>query len=467
MPSTTSSSVSMLFASSTVITPSFPTFSMASAIMSPMPRSPLADTVPTCAISSRLLVALESFFSSPTTASTARSTPRLRLIGSCPAATSFAPSAKIARASTVAVVVPSPATSEVLEATSFTICAPMFSNLSGSSTSLATVTPSLVTVGAPQDFSSTTFRPRGPSVTVTASARMPMPRSTFERASSLNRTIFAAIDRPPLGFDHAEDVLFAEDQVLLAVDLDLAACVLSEEHAVSRLHVERHQLPIVPAPRADRHHLAFLRLLLGGVGNNDPTGAALLFCLDSPDDDSILQRSNLHRHRTLPPPGPSRGKLPGSTVGCGIADRPRGLGGKPVRSTLREQKIGRRGRSSRGGWAIPRADRRPREGKVSVPGRGRRSPRGPDGPSRGVAPTRSSPGWWEHRSLASGRAPNTTRWLSGAQGRGRAMSPSSTQRSRMLAASSGVSRTSQIVAKGSPARAWSSAVSSGPSIAAW
>ena len=73
----------------------------------------------------------------------------------------------MARASTVAVVVPSPATSEVFDATSFTICAPMFSNLSSSWISLATVTPSLVTVGAPQDFSMTTLRPLGPSVTVT------------------------------------------------------------------------------------------------------------------------------------------------------------------------------------------------------------------------------------------------------------------------------------------------------------
>jgi hypothetical protein len=55
----------------------------------------------------------------------------------------------MACASTVAVVVPSPASSEVLDATSFTICAPMFSNLSLSSISLATETPSLVTVGAP------------------------------------------------------------------------------------------------------------------------------------------------------------------------------------------------------------------------------------------------------------------------------------------------------------------------------
>ena len=56
--------------------------------------------------------------------------PRLRSIGFAPAATFFRPSRKIAWASTVAVVVPSPATSVVFDATSLTICAPMFSNWS-------------------------------------------------------------------------------------------------------------------------------------------------------------------------------------------------------------------------------------------------------------------------------------------------------------------------------------------------
>ena len=149
MPSTTSSVVSRPLASSTVITPSLPTFSIASAMMSPMVESLLAEMVPTWAISRRSLVGLDRFFSSPVTASTARSMPRFSDIGSWPAATILMPSVKIDRASTVAVVVPSPATSEVLDATSFTICAPMFSNLSSSSISLATVTPSLVTVGAP------------------------------------------------------------------------------------------------------------------------------------------------------------------------------------------------------------------------------------------------------------------------------------------------------------------------------
>ena len=55
---------------------------------------------------------------SSTTASTARSMPRFRSIGFSPAATALAPSRTIAWASTVAVVVPSPAWSLVFEATS-------------------------------------------------------------------------------------------------------------------------------------------------------------------------------------------------------------------------------------------------------------------------------------------------------------------------------------------------------------
>src|SRR3546814_7570515 len=81
----------------------------------------------------------------------------------------------------------------VFEATSRTICAPMFSNLSLSSISLATVTPSLVMRGAPKLLSSTTLRPLGPSVTFTASARISTPRRMRSRASRENFTSFAAM----------------------------------------------------------------------------------------------------------------------------------------------------------------------------------------------------------------------------------------------------------------------------------
>src|SRR5215470_9681550 len=245
MPSTTSSVDSIDLASSTVITPSLPTFSIASAIMLPMPVSPLAEMVPTCAISLWPLVAFDCFFSASTTSATARSMPRFRSIGLWPAATIFEPSRKIACASTVAVVVPSPATSEVLDATSFTICAPMFSNLFSSSISLATVTPSLVTVGAPHDFSITTLRPRGPRVTLTAFASVSTPDMTRLRAFSSKMISLAAMTRSLL--DHAEDLVLAQDDVLHAVDLDLGAGVLPEQDPVARFDVELDQRAVLEA----------------------------------------------------------------------------------------------------------------------------------------------------------------------------------------------------------------------------
>ncbi len=62
----------------------------------------------------------------------------------------------------------------------------MFSNLLSSSISLATVTPSFVIKGEPNDFSMTTLRPLGPSVTLTALARVFTPLRMADRASSLN-----------------------------------------------------------------------------------------------------------------------------------------------------------------------------------------------------------------------------------------------------------------------------------------
>ena len=82
--------------------------------------------------------------------------PRFSASGLAPAATFFRPWRTIAWASTVAVVVPSPATSLVAVATSRTSCAPWFSKTSSTSISRAIVTPSLVIVGAPNFLSSTT-----------------------------------------------------------------------------------------------------------------------------------------------------------------------------------------------------------------------------------------------------------------------------------------------------------------------
>ena len=88
----------------------------------------------------------------------------------------------MAWASTVAVVVPSPAISLVLLATSRTSWAPIFSYGFLSSISFATVTPSFVMVGAPNFLSRIAFRPLGPRVAFTASASWLTPFRIAARA---------------------------------------------------------------------------------------------------------------------------------------------------------------------------------------------------------------------------------------------------------------------------------------------
>src|ERR1700737_1282034 len=141
----------------------------------------------------------------------------------------------MACARTVAVVVPSPATSEVLEATSRTICAPMFSSPSFNSISFATVTPSWVIVGDPNFFSRTTLRPLGPSVIFTTSAKRLTPRSRARRASSWYKSILG-IPVSPLGSrlslfprHDGQHVALAKNQVFLVVLLELGAGVLGED----------------------------------------------------------------------------------------------------------------------------------------------------------------------------------------------------------------------------------------------
>src|SRR5438132_3290566 len=237
-----------------------------------------------------------------TTASTAMSTPRLRSIGFMPAATALTPSRTMAWARMVAVVVPSPATVLVLLATSRTICAPMFSNLSESSISFATVTPSLVIRGAPKLLSRTTLRPFGPKVTLTASVRVSMPRSIRSRASVPSRTSLAAmivsfsvcLRSNSAALDEAHDVGLLHDHEVLAIELDLGARPLSEQHAVAGLDIEGMHLAVfATGTRPDGDHLAFHRFFLGGVGNQDPT-RRLRLLLHPPKQHAIVQRSEFH-----------------------------------------------------------------------------------------------------------------------------------------------------------------------------
>ena len=128
-----------------------------------------------------------------TTLATALSMPRFTSRGFAPEATFFMPSVRMACASTVAVVVPSPASSPVLLATLLTSCAPELRKGSSSSISFATLTPSLVMRGAPNFLSITTLRPFGPRVTFTAFASASAPSRRSSRASTSYLISFAMI----------------------------------------------------------------------------------------------------------------------------------------------------------------------------------------------------------------------------------------------------------------------------------
>src|SRR5690242_12009250 len=254
MPSVYSFSRPRLCPSSTVMTPSLPTLSITSAMISPTSGS-AALIAATAAICSRLSTGRACFLISSTTASTAASMPRLTTIGLAPAVTTRRPSPTSAWPSTTAVVVPSPATSSVLVATSLSSCAPMFSNGSSSSMSRAIVTPSLVIVGEPNFLSRTTLRPFGPMVTFTASARRSMPFLSERRAVSSKLICLAKVIPP--GFllwwgglrrrlvgDDREDVLLADDQQVLVVELELGAGVLAVQDLLADLDVHRHSLAL-------------------------------------------------------------------------------------------------------------------------------------------------------------------------------------------------------------------------------
>src|SRR5215831_580764 len=223
----------------------------------------------------------------------------------------------MACASTVAVVVPSPAVSDVLLATSRTICAPMFCRVSLRSISFATVTPSLVIVGDPNFLSRTTLRPFGPSVTFTASASWLTPLRIDWRACSpyticfaidmlLNRQMHHALTWSTgallLGFlglglvDHGEHFVLAHDEKLFAVQLDLLPRVLPEEDQVAGLHIQGDALAVVlDLSGTGRDDLALLRLFLGRVRDDDASDLLFAF-LDALDNDPVVQRSDVHAH---------------------------------------------------------------------------------------------------------------------------------------------------------------------------
>src|SRR4051812_21512687 len=175
----------------------------------------------------------------------------------------------------------------------------MFSKRFSSSISLATVTPSFVTVGEPKLFSMTTLRPLGPRVTLTASASALTPARIRLRACSVYTISLAAMISSPLLLDDAEDVVLAQNEVLFAVDLHFSTRVLAEQDGIAGFHIELTDSAVFEDFAVTHgHNLALDGLLFGRIGDDDAP-LALLFFLEPLDDDAVLQRSNCHVGRSL------------------------------------------------------------------------------------------------------------------------------------------------------------------------
>src|SRR5205809_6852022 len=93
---------------------------------------------------------------------------------------------------------------------------------------------------------------------------------------------------------NSEDFVLAHDHVLVAIQLDVAAGILSEKDAISDFDVEWNQLPVFQAlALPDGDDFAFLWLLFGGVGDND-TAPNRFLLLDPFDDNAIVEWSDFH-----------------------------------------------------------------------------------------------------------------------------------------------------------------------------
>src|SRR5215217_4946991 len=132
---------------------------------------------------------------------------------------------------------------------------------------------------------------------------MSIPCSIRSRASTANLTSLAVMSRSPpccsirspRGLDHAQQVGFLHDQVFFIIDPDLGARPLAEQHPVTRPDIEPLDLAtLVSGTRTDGDDLALLRLLLGGVRDDDASGG-LAFLLDAADHDAVVEWTELHR----------------------------------------------------------------------------------------------------------------------------------------------------------------------------
>src|SRR5690606_12798828 len=110
--------------------------------------------------------------------------------------------------------------------------------------------------------------------------------------SGVDGTKKGARDRS--GLDHAHDVAFLHDDEVLAIELDLGAAPLAEQHAIAGLDVEGDDLAaFVAGAGAHGNDHALGGLFLGGIGDDDPA-LGLFFTVYATDDHTVVQGTEAH-----------------------------------------------------------------------------------------------------------------------------------------------------------------------------
>ena len=314
----------MVLDSSTVITPSLPTLSNASAISSPMTSSRL-ETVATAAMSSRSSTSRAALLSASLTASVALSMPRLRPIGLAPAATvaqalvhhRLGEHGRGRRAVTGDVVglggdFLGELGAEVLErVVQLDLAGDGDTVVGDGGRAPLLVEHDVAALGAERhldgvgELVDAALEERAgvlvelqdlghavaPFVVKAVADAAPGGRPSGRAALSTSTTRIA--DQATI----ASTSRRGEDEVLLAGVLDLGAAVLAVDDLVADGDVQRNALVavFVEAAGADGHDLALLGLLLGGV-RDDQAGGRGLLGVKGLDDDPVLERLDVDRH---------------------------------------------------------------------------------------------------------------------------------------------------------------------------
>src|SRR5437867_465147 len=94
--------------------------------------------------------------------------------------------------------------------------------------------------------------------------------------------------------DDTDDVFFAHVQQIFVVHLEFLACVLAEKDLIARLHAHRLKLPVlVGLAGADSDDFTHRGLFCGRIWDHDAPGGLTLF-LEALDDNAIVQGTQFH-----------------------------------------------------------------------------------------------------------------------------------------------------------------------------